>query len=278
MPYFAVVGLPEWLAYRLMPVIGSVDVALGLLVALRPVRAVLLYMAVLGPLDRGGPRPGRRAPLGVPRAGAELGRAAGLPLPARLRRARPGSARVIASIRTPSGRRSGRGLPAGGLPGERRRPRGWSGLLRVATAPLWSATAGSARRWPSRPGSLPWPSASGRVAHGPALSQWSAGSRSRSGCSCWLADPGLLLFVVIWKVGTGRSGRWPASRSGSSSSAVELHRPARAALPASAGRPRSPGTARGRTARPAERTRPRRRRRSDRHPGHRVRKGVGPCT
>jgi hypothetical protein len=47
-PYFAVVGFPEWLAYRLMPVIGTVDVTLGLVVALRPVRAALLYMALWG--------------------------------------------------------------------------------------------------------------------------------------------------------------------------------------------------------------------------------------
>jgi hypothetical protein len=47
-PYFAVVGLPEPIAYRLMPVIGALDVTLGLLVALRPVRAALLYMACWG--------------------------------------------------------------------------------------------------------------------------------------------------------------------------------------------------------------------------------------
>jgi hypothetical protein len=47
-PYFAVIGLPEPLAYRLMPAIGTVDVTLGLLVALRPVRATLLYMAFWG--------------------------------------------------------------------------------------------------------------------------------------------------------------------------------------------------------------------------------------
>jgi len=47
-PYFAVVGVPEWLAYRLMPMIGTVDITLGLLVALRPVRAALLYMAFWG--------------------------------------------------------------------------------------------------------------------------------------------------------------------------------------------------------------------------------------
>jgi hypothetical protein len=47
-PYFAVAGIPPELAYRLMPVIGTVDVTLGLLVALRPIRAVLLYMACWG--------------------------------------------------------------------------------------------------------------------------------------------------------------------------------------------------------------------------------------
>jgi hypothetical protein len=46
--YFAVVGMPPELAYRLMPVIGTVDVTLGLLVALKPVRAALLYMAFWG--------------------------------------------------------------------------------------------------------------------------------------------------------------------------------------------------------------------------------------
>ena len=47
-PYFAVVGIPESLAYRLMPVVGTVDITLGLLVALKPVRAALLYMAFWG--------------------------------------------------------------------------------------------------------------------------------------------------------------------------------------------------------------------------------------
>jgi hypothetical protein len=46
--YFAVVGIPEWLAYRMMPLIGTVDIFLGLLVALRPIRAALLYMACRG--------------------------------------------------------------------------------------------------------------------------------------------------------------------------------------------------------------------------------------
>jgi hypothetical protein len=48
-PYFGVVGIPPELAWKLMPVIGTLDITLGLLVGLvRPVRAVLLYMAFWG--------------------------------------------------------------------------------------------------------------------------------------------------------------------------------------------------------------------------------------
>lgn len=47
-PYYAVVGIPEAWAYRLMPVTGSADIFLGFLVLLRPVRAALLYMALWG--------------------------------------------------------------------------------------------------------------------------------------------------------------------------------------------------------------------------------------
>jgi len=47
-PYYGVVGIPEPWAYRLMPVTGSVDIFLGFLVLLRPIRAALLYMAVWG--------------------------------------------------------------------------------------------------------------------------------------------------------------------------------------------------------------------------------------
>jgi hypothetical protein len=48
-PYFGVVGIPPELAWNLMPVIGSVDITLGLYVGfVRPARAVLLYMACWG--------------------------------------------------------------------------------------------------------------------------------------------------------------------------------------------------------------------------------------
>jgi hypothetical protein len=48
-PYFGVVGVPPELAWKLMPVIGTLDITLGLCVGLvRPVRAVLLYMAFWG--------------------------------------------------------------------------------------------------------------------------------------------------------------------------------------------------------------------------------------
>jgi hypothetical protein len=49
LPYFGVAGIPPELAWRLMPLIGTVDITLGLVVGLlRPVRALLLYMAVWG--------------------------------------------------------------------------------------------------------------------------------------------------------------------------------------------------------------------------------------
>jgi len=48
-PYFGVVGIPPDVAWDLMPLIGSVDIALGVLVGLvRPARALLLYMASWG--------------------------------------------------------------------------------------------------------------------------------------------------------------------------------------------------------------------------------------
>lgn len=47
-PYFGVVGIPEWLAWRLMPVVGGVDIALGILALFRPMPVVLLYMACWG--------------------------------------------------------------------------------------------------------------------------------------------------------------------------------------------------------------------------------------
>jgi hypothetical protein len=45
-PYFAVVGIPEHIAYTLMPVIGVVDVLAGITVLASPRPIVLLYMTV----------------------------------------------------------------------------------------------------------------------------------------------------------------------------------------------------------------------------------------
>ena len=46
LPFFALVGIgPEW-AWRLMPAVGAIDIAAGLLVLASPRRAVFLYMAV----------------------------------------------------------------------------------------------------------------------------------------------------------------------------------------------------------------------------------------
>ena len=47
-PYFELVGIPERWAYRLMPVVGSVDIFMGFLVLLKPIRVALLYMTVWG--------------------------------------------------------------------------------------------------------------------------------------------------------------------------------------------------------------------------------------
>ena len=45
-PYFAVVGVPSDVAYALMPIVGTVDIVMGLSVLISPRPAVLLYMTV----------------------------------------------------------------------------------------------------------------------------------------------------------------------------------------------------------------------------------------
>ena len=45
-PFFGVVGIPEAWAWKLMPVVGTVDIAAGISVLLSPRPIVLLYMAV----------------------------------------------------------------------------------------------------------------------------------------------------------------------------------------------------------------------------------------
>jgi hypothetical protein len=47
-PYFALFGIPEAWAWRLMPVVGAVDLTVGVMMLLRPMRAVLLYMTFWG--------------------------------------------------------------------------------------------------------------------------------------------------------------------------------------------------------------------------------------
>jgi hypothetical protein len=43
-PYFGLIGIPETMAWRLMPIVGTIDIALGILVLVRPMPVVLLYM------------------------------------------------------------------------------------------------------------------------------------------------------------------------------------------------------------------------------------------
>jgi hypothetical protein len=48
LPYFAIFGIPEAWAWRLMPVVGMVDITVGVLTLFQPLRAVLLYMTFWG--------------------------------------------------------------------------------------------------------------------------------------------------------------------------------------------------------------------------------------
>jgi len=47
-PYFGVVGIPEPWAWKLMPLIGTVDISIGIITLLSPRRAVLLYATIWG--------------------------------------------------------------------------------------------------------------------------------------------------------------------------------------------------------------------------------------
>ena len=47
-PYFTLFGFPEAWAWTLMPVVGSVDITLGVLALVAPTRAGLLYMGCWG--------------------------------------------------------------------------------------------------------------------------------------------------------------------------------------------------------------------------------------
>ena len=47
-PYFGVYGIPEAWAWRMMPIVGGVDISIGILTLIQPVRAVILYMLFWG--------------------------------------------------------------------------------------------------------------------------------------------------------------------------------------------------------------------------------------
>ena len=47
-PYFSVFGIPDAWAWQLMPVVGAVDITLGLLTLVLPLRAVLVHMTFWG--------------------------------------------------------------------------------------------------------------------------------------------------------------------------------------------------------------------------------------
>ena len=46
LPYFGVVGIPDWLAWRLMPLVGAVDVMAGMAVLFAPRGLPLVYMTI----------------------------------------------------------------------------------------------------------------------------------------------------------------------------------------------------------------------------------------
>jgi hypothetical protein len=46
LPYFGFVGIPEAVAWRLMPVVGTFDITMGILTLVRPMPVLLLYMTV----------------------------------------------------------------------------------------------------------------------------------------------------------------------------------------------------------------------------------------
>ena len=48
LPYFAVWGIPEAWAWRIMPIVGTMDIVLGLLAFFAPRKSLLLYMAAWG--------------------------------------------------------------------------------------------------------------------------------------------------------------------------------------------------------------------------------------
>jgi hypothetical protein len=48
LPYFAVWGIPEAAAWKLMPIVGSIDIVLGILAFFAPRKAFLLFMAAWG--------------------------------------------------------------------------------------------------------------------------------------------------------------------------------------------------------------------------------------
>ena len=48
LPYFAVWGIPESWAWRIMPIVGTMDIILGIIAFFAPRKALLLYMAAWG--------------------------------------------------------------------------------------------------------------------------------------------------------------------------------------------------------------------------------------
>ena len=187
LPYFAIFGIPEAWAWRLMPVVGTVDITVGVLTLFQPLRAVLLYMtfwgfqtACLRPLAGQGVWEllERAGNYGVPLAFLVLlGRGASLP-----------------------DWFSARPMPT--LTEDRAGAIGW--ILRATTALLLIGHAGFDFAMHKD-----WSGYVAVIGIGPAtlashpLRPWAGGLECALGFLVFLRPaPGLLVFVAAWKLGT----------------------------------------------------------------------------
>lgn len=187
LPYFAILGIPEAWAWRLMPIVGTVDITVGVLTLFHPVRAIVLYMAFWG-FQTAGLRPlaGQGVWELLERAGNY-----GVPLAFLV---------LLGGGRSPADWFSTRPMPA--LTHERAVAIGW--ILRVTTALLLIGHAGfdfaMHKDWAGYATAI---GISPTTLSGHPLRPWAGWFECALGLLV-LAWPGrgLLVFVFAWKLGT----------------------------------------------------------------------------
>ena len=59
LPYFNVFGFTDSQAWALMPIVGAIDIGLGVLILVGPMGATMLHLAVWGSADGDTPAPHR---------------------------------------------------------------------------------------------------------------------------------------------------------------------------------------------------------------------------